>query len=35
MKTSLEILIISSLILLTFVLIYDKNTVFAKNHSDE
>jgi hypothetical protein len=32
-KTPLGLLIISSLILLTFVLIYDENTVFAKENS--
>ena len=35
MKTPLGLLIISSLILLTFVLIYDENTVFAKKNSDD
>ena len=35
MKTPLGLLIISSLILLTFVLVYDENTVFAKKHDDK
>jgi hypothetical protein len=35
MKVSLELLIVSSLILLTFALMYDVNTVFAKEHDDD